>query len=440
VTERTERTAIPSGVRVYPPAEAAQRRAVEEAILSVFRRWGFREVITPNFEYLEVFTAGAEPETAGGGALDQMEKFVDRRTGRLLALRPDLTPQVARLVATTLRHHPLPLRLCYAASVVRYAEAQAARNREFVQLGVELIGLDRPEADAEMVAMAVEGCQAVGLVEFQIDVGQVEYLRGLLKALAAPPAAAARVVSAVRRKDAVGLELLLEETPGPDAVKAALAALPTLYGGPEILHRAAALAAGVPRCQEAIANLREVYEVLAQYELADRVIIDLGEARALEYHNGVVFATFVKGLGFPLSSGGRYDRLLGQFGYPCPATGFAFELERILLALQAEGRVPEDRGPDFLIIDFSPDKRQALRLARILRGQGYAVARDIIRRPLEGSLEYCRTAGVARAIILGDPGAPPGTLRVRHVATGAEVRHEVAEFCERVGRGERPWA
>lgn len=434
----TERTAIPKGVRVYPPAEAAQRRAVEEAILSVFRRWGFREVITPTFEYLEIFTAGAGARSAGDPA-DQIDKFVDRQTGRLLALRSDLTPQVARLVATTLRQHPLPLRLCYAASVFRYDEAQPARQREFVQLGVELIGLDRPEADAEMVAMAVEGCQAVGLSEFQIDVGQVEYFRGLLTALGPPPEAARKLISAVRRKDAVELELLLAGTPGPDAVKAALAALPTLYGGPEILDRAAALAAGVSRCQEALANLRAVYEVLVQYELADRVILDLGEARALEYHNGVAFGTFVKGLGFQISSGGRYDRLLGEFGYPCPATGFAFELEKILMALQAEGRLPEDRGPDVLIIDFNPDKRHALRLARILRGQGYAVARDIIRRGLEGSLDYCRTAGVARAIILGAPGVPPDTLLLRDVATGAEARHDLEGFCARVGRGEAPW-
>ena len=431
-------TAIPRGVRVYPPAEAAQRRAVEEAILSVFRRWGFREVITPTFEYLETFTAGAG--TGGGDAVGVIDKFVDRQTGRLLALRSDLTPQVARLVATTLRHHPLPLRLCYAASVFRYEAEQAARQREFVQVGVELIGLDRPEADAEMVAMSVEACQAVGLGAFQIDVGQVEYFRGLLTALAPPPEAGRQLASAVRRRDAVELELLLAACPGPDAVKEALAAIPSLYGGPEVLERAAALAAGVPRCQEAVANLRAVYDVLVQYELAHRVIIDLGEARALDYHNGVAFGTFVKGLGFQLSSGGRYDRLLGQFGYPCPATGFAFDLDKVLQALQAEGRVPEDRGPDVLIIDFNADKRHALRLARALRARGYAVARDIIRRDLEGSLEYCRTASVARAIILGAPGVPGGQAIVRHVATGAEERHGLETLLDRVGRGERPWA
>src|SRR5574341_2266465 len=170
------RTAIPKGVRVFTPEETAQRRAVEGRLLSVFERWGFREIITPTFEYLEVFE-----QPTGENADDQIFKFVDRQTGRLLALRVDITPQVARLVATTLRHAPLPLRLAYAATVFRYHEPRAGRLREFEQVGVELIGLDLPEADAEMIAMAVEGCQAVGLRAFQIDVGQVEVVRGLLK-------------------------------------------------------------------------------------------------------------------------------------------------------------------------------------------------------------------------------------------------------------------
>ncbi|MBI2000362.1 MAG: ATP phosphoribosyltransferase regulatory subunit, partial [candidate division NC10 bacterium] len=177
------RTAIPKGVRVFTPEETAQLRAIQAKLVSVFQRWGFREIITPTFEYLEVFE-----QPTGEDADDQVFKFVDRQTGRLLALRVDITPQVARLVATTLRHAPLPLRLAYAASVFRYHEPRAGRQREFEQIGVELIGLDPPEADAEMIAMAVEGCQAVGLRAFQIDVGQVEVVRGLLNALQPAPA------------------------------------------------------------------------------------------------------------------------------------------------------------------------------------------------------------------------------------------------------------
>src|ERR1700675_2944677 len=200
------RTAIPKGVRVFPPEEAALRRWAERRILSVFERWGFQEVITPTFGYLEVFSG--DSGEAGG---EKIFKFVDRQTAFLLALRYAPTPQVARLVATTLRHRPLPLRLSYATNIFRYEAPQAGRQREFVQLGVELIGLERPEADAEMVAMAVEGCQALGLQRFQIDVGQVGYVRGLVDALQVGAEVRRQLVSAIGRKDAFELELVLRE-------------------------------------------------------------------------------------------------------------------------------------------------------------------------------------------------------------------------------------
>ncbi len=427
------RTAIPKGVRVIPPDETALRRWAEGRILSVFERWGFREVITPTFEYLEVFS-----EDSGEEGGEKILKFVDRQTGRLLALRYDPTPQVARMVATSLRHRPLPLRLSYATNVFRYEAPQAGRQREFVQLGVELIGLERPEADAEMVAMAVEVCQAVGLRRFQIDVGQVEYVRGLVDALQVGPERRRRLVSAIGRKDAFELELLLRELNANPEVTQSVLDLPTLYGGKEILVRARRQARN-RRSQEALANLDQVYEILEHYGLADQVIIDLGEARAFEYHTGVTFAAFALGLGSEISRGGRYDNLIGRFGYPCPATGFAFELENVLLAVAAEGSPPAVAGPAFLIIDFNPDKQHALRVARTLRERGYSVARDIIKRDLEGSLDYAKASGIVRAIVLGRPGVPQDDLIIRGVASGAEERVPIGQFCAEVERGERRW-
>jgi len=425
------RIAIPKGVRVYPPEEAERRRAVEERILTVFKRWGFREVITPTFEYLEVFTKNGEEEG------DRVFKFIDRQTGRLLALRYDLTPQVARMVATTMRHRPLPLRLAYAGSVFRYEEPHAGRQREFVQLGVELIGLDRPEADAEMIAMAVEGCQAVGLGHFQIDVGQVEFLRGLLDEL--PDRDGKRqVISALRRKDALELELCLQKLRVPETTQEVLLQLPSLYGGKEVLERAAKLT-GNHRSQEALENLRQVLEVLETYGLLERIIVDLGEVHALDYYTGVVFGVFSKGLGYQLAGGGRYDQLIGTFGYPCPATGFAFELEKLLLAMEAEGIVPELKGPSFLIIDFNPDKRRALRIARLLREQGYSVARDIIRRDLDGSLRYAEAERIRWAIILGGDGVGPEELIVREVASGKEEVYPVEGFCHGIESERLRW-
>jgi len=427
------RTAIPKGVRAFTPEETAQRRAVEARLLSVFQRWGFREILTPTFEYLEVF----EPPT-GEDASDQIFKFVDRQTGRLLALRVDITSQVARLVATTLRQAPLPLRLAYAATVFRYHEPRAGRQREFEQIGVELIGLDLAEADAEMIAMAVEGCQAVGLPAFQIDVGQVEVVRGLLNALAPPAELRRRLISAIRRKDAPELDLLLAEVQADPGLLQAIRALPKLYGRREILDEAARLPFP-PASQAALANLAEVVTILENYGLAEHVILDLAETHDFEYYSGVVFGAFARGLGYQLASGGRYDHLIGQFGYPCPATGFCFDLERVIAALAAAESLPAVSGPDVLLIDFSPDKRAAHRLARLLRDRGFAVARDIIKRDLAGSLDYARASAIRRAVILGSAEQPPETVLIHDLNAGTRRILPLEAFVQTIARGDSPW-
>jgi ATP phosphoribosyltransferase regulatory subunit len=427
------RTTIPKGVRVFTPAETAQRRTVEDKLLSVFQRWGFREIVTPTFEYLEVFE-----QPTGEAADDQIFKFVDRQTGRLLALRVDLTPQVARMVATTLRQAPLPLRLAYSATVFRYHEPRAGRQREFEQIGVELIGLDLPEADAELIAMAVEGCQAVGLPAFQIDVGQVEVVRGLLNALQPPGTLRSRLVSAIRRKDPLELEHLLADIPADPGLKEAIASLPRLYGGREILDRAAALALP-PASRAALANLAEVVTILENYGLAQHVILDLAEAHAFEYYTGVVFGAFARGLGYQLASGGRYDHLIGQFDYPCPAVGFSFDLERVMGSLAQAQALPEIAGPDVLLIDFSPDKSAAHRLARLLRDRGLSVARDIIKRPLAGSLAYAKESAIRRAVILGLEEQSPEMVVICDLATGARHTVSLPTLMAAATRGEPLW-
>jgi ATP phosphoribosyltransferase regulatory subunit len=426
-------TTIPQGVRVFPPEETARLRRVEHQILSVFERWGFREVITPTFEYLEVFAA-----EAGGDFAGKLLKFVDRQTGRLLALRADLTPQIARMVATTLRHRPLPLRLAYSGAVFRSEEARAARQREFSQIGVELVGLDLPEADAEMIAMAAEACRDLGLQHYQIDIGQVEYLKGLLDALELPEAPRAALVGAISRKDAMELERLLHAARGRDRVKAAILALPTLYGDPGVFAQAERHAC-TDRARRALDNLRQVHEFLAKYDLADHVVIDLTEVRAFDYYTGPLFGVFVRGLGFPLGGGGRYDHLIGQFGYPCPATGFALDLEKVVRAVEAAGAARPPSGPDFLLIEFRPDKQRALAVAQALRDRGYRVARDIIKRELAGSLEYAKAHGIRRALILGAPGLEPDELVLREVGAEREERHRVEAFCRAVAAGTLAW-
>jgi ATP phosphoribosyltransferase regulatory subunit len=413
---------LPKGVKIYLPDEAATKRVVEERLLGVFRRWGYREVVTPTYEYFDVLSKGTDHELQEG-----MFKMVDRESGRLLALRADITPQIARIVATRLRDEPKPLRLSYVTNVFRFDEPQVGRYREFYQAGVELVGLPNPEGDAEMIAMTVEGLRALGLSEFQIDVGQTAFFGGILEDLGADPETARGLRSALARKDVSALERRVADLGAPAAASELLLALPALYGRGDVLDRAEALVKNA-RSEAALANLAEVYRLLRVYGLADSVLLDLGEVRGFDYYSGVHFEAYVSGLGAPLVGGGRYDQMLAHFGYDCPATGFAFEVGRALLALESQGAGPALAGPDFFIIDFTPDKTRALALARRYRDLGAAVARDIIIRGLEESLAYARQQRARWVLAIGGPERQPDEVRVLDLQGGGERIIAVAEL------------
>ena len=413
---------LPKGVKIYLPDEAATKRVVEERLLGVFRRWGYREVVTPTYEYFDVLSKGTDHELQEG-----MFKMVDRESGRLLALRADITPQIARIVATRLRDEPKPLRLSYVTNVFRFDEPQVGRYREFYQAGVELVGLPNPEGDAEMIAMTVEGLRALGLSEFQIDVGQTAFFGGILEDLGADPETARGLRSALARKDVSALERRVADLGAPAAASELLLALPALYGRGDVLDRAEALVKNA-RSEAALANLAEVYRLLRVYGLADSVLLDLGEVRGFDYYSGVHFEAYVSGLGAPLVGGGRYDQMLAHFGYDCPATGFAFEVGRALLALESQGAGPALAGPDFFIIDFTPDKTRALALARRYRDLGAAVARDIIIRGLEESLAYARQQRARWVLAIGGPERQPDEVRVLDLQGGGERIIAVTEL------------
>ncbi|MCI0546088.1 MAG: ATP phosphoribosyltransferase regulatory subunit [Candidatus Rokubacteria bacterium] len=424
---RPHQTQLPKGVKLYLPDEAAQKRLVEERLLGVFRRWGYREVVTPSYEYFDVLSLGTDQDLQ-----ERMFKMVDRETGRLLALRADITPQIARIVATRMREEPKPLRLAYLTCVFRYDEPQVGRYREFYQAGVELVGLPNPEGDAEMIAMTVEALRALDLERFQLDVGQTDFLRGILDDLPADETVARELRAALGRKDIAALERLVGELGAPAAVADLLLALPALYGRGDVLERAERLVQN-RRSEAALENLAEVYRLLRVYGLAESVLLDLGEVRGFDYYSGVHFEAYVGGLGAPIAGGGRYDHMLGRFGYECPATGFAFEVGRALLAMESQAVMPAPPGPAFFIIDFTPDKAGALGLARRLRDLGADVARDIISRGLDDSLAYARQQRMRWALVIGAPRgveapAAADTVRVIELETGAEATHAIAEL------------
>lgn len=279
-------TRLPTGVKDFLPVKAAKLDYLQNTLRSIYRSWGFRPVAPAVLEDLAVLELGL-----GADLREKTFRFDDRQTGRLVAFPPDITPQVARIAATRMREMPLPFRLCYNGRVLRHTEQRLGKDREIFQSGVELIGLGGPEADAEMIAMAVKCLQAVGAADFTIDIGQVEFLRGILDDLPLDAVQSRAVRKAIAAKDSCGLQLLLKELPLTDQQRAELLVLPKLYGGREILNQAR-LAISNPASQRALDNLEKVLEVLSVYGVDEHITLDLGEMRGFDYHSGLIFQGF----------------------------------------------------------------------------------------------------------------------------------------------------
>ena len=413
-------TQLPKGARIYLPDEAARKRHVEQSLLGVFERWGYREIVTPTFEYLDVLSTGTDEAVQA-----IMFTVVDRETGRVLALRGDITPQIARIVATRMRDEPKPLRLAYLTNVFRYDEPHVSQYRELYQAGVELIGLEKPEAEVETIAMTVEGLHALGLHRFQLDLCHLDFFRGLLDEIRSD-AIAKDLRAALARKDTATLDKLVADAAPRSAVGEALLALPTLVGGEDVLDRAAALSRSA-RSARALENLAEVYRLLKIYGLGESVLLDLGEVRGFDYYSGLYFETYVSGFGASIARGGRYDHMLGRFGYDCPAVGFAFDVGRALSVMAAQGVDVPLAGPDFFIIDFTREKTAALSLARRLRDRGASVSRDIVSRGLDESLAYAKAHRARIALVVGGDGTAAGELRAIDLIAGGDRVLPVAD-------------
>lgn len=413
MTSLSPEIALPRGVSDFLPDAAAKIGYIEARIRRVFELWGFRRVITPKLEYEDVLSLGM-----GDGLKGKTYRFDDRQSGRLLAFPPDITPQIARIVATRLTGWPLPHRISYSGRVLRQTEVQAGRSREIFQSGVELIGLDSPEADAEMVAMAVEALQGLGFDDFKIDMGQVEFCRGIMAAsgLNGPPLL--ELQQAVARKDSSAVAKIITDNDIPEGLCAEIAALPRLFGGREVLDEARRVVTN-SRSLAALDNLSQVLDILDIHGVSDHLTIDLGETRGLDYHTGITFEGFVTGLGEPVCSGGRYDNLTGRYGFQAPATGFTFNVLSLLQALQKRPELEASTARDFLLFNCLEGRREVLEVAHLLRSHGYTAARDIIRREYDLSLEYARRMNIRCMLVIND--TADGGYRAVRIRDGRSI-------------------
>lgn len=370
---------IPYGTRDFLPCEAKQKRVIESSLAQLFTCWGYDEIVTPTFEYLETLAVGVDDK-----ALPNMFKFFDKNN-KTLALRSDMTTPLARVAATRLRETETPLRLFYLTNVFRYEQAQAGRQCEFYQAGAELMGVPGPGADAEMVALAVEAMLDTGLQDFQISLGQVEFIHGIMEEHDLTPQQGWEIKQCMLRRDLVGLEEMLAKSGLSKTGQKILQQIPLMHGREDMLEKTYQLVNN-PASKNALDNLAEIYSLLKSYGVEKYVNFDLGILRDLDYYTGMVFEGYTPGLGFPLCGGGRYDNLVSSFGVQCPATGFALGIERVLLAMERQG-IGVACAPKNIYIGWDGESLpDAIRQAAELRKAGKTVELALLPQSREEAI------------------------------------------------------
>jgi len=379
----TQPIRLPSGVRDFLPRAAARRRELADHVLGVFEAWGYQRVITPVFEHAEVLERGL-----GAGARAAAIRFVEPGTGEIVALRPDITPQVARLVATRLAEVEGPIRLCYEGAVTRLAGELG--QRELLQAGIELIDAPEPDGDAEVLAVAAAALAAAELPQTHLDVGHVAPARHVLDA-APDREARARLAAALARKDRAGVRAAARALPAE--VVPLAEALAVLWGPADATLERAAQLPWPDDVRAALARLGAVLAAVA--ELSDppapALTIDLGDLRGFDYYTGVRFAGYAGGAPDAVLRGGRYDELIGRYGRAARATGFAIDLEAVAEAQRVVGLAAPPAA-----LGVAVHGRGAARLARSLRARGLrAVTASTPPTP-----SWLRGAGLDAAVVI----------------------------------------
>ncbi len=313
----------PEGFKDLLPREAAIKRQSEHALSRLFAAWGYREVVPSTVEYSDIFTAGMKADFE-----EKMYRFSDDR-GRTLVLRPDLTLPLARMAAH-MQEEPLPLRFFYQGSIFRYLPSKAGRQREFFQMGVELLGHRGAPADAELLALAAASLKALGIRDAKICLGNLGFVNSYLEKTGVTAEQGDRIKKYLGEKDLVGLETYVDGLSLSRQAREDILGLTRLKGGREVLTEAAGWV-------QQVEDMQELFTILDSYGVTGDILVDLGLVRGLDYYTGIVFDVYTGRLGSPLGGGGRYDRLLASFGRDLPAVGFAFNMDNVLLLLSRQG-------------------------------------------------------------------------------------------------------
>lgn len=353
----------PEGVRDIYNEECEKKLELQDRLHKALKRHGYHSIQTPTFEFFDIF--GKEVGTIPSS---ELYKFFDRE-GNTLVLRPDITPSIARSAAKYFMDEDMPIRLSYMGNTFINNHSYQGRLKESTQLGAELIGDDTVDADAEMIAMAIDALKSSGLKDFQISVGHVEFFRGLMEAAGLSEEQEEVIRELIANKNFFGVEEEISDCSMNQNLKELFGMLGTIYDNAVSFEEAKTYAADYPRVYKAIRRLEDLDAVLKIYGVDKYVTYEFGMLSSYHYYTGVIFAGYTYGSGEPIVKGGRYDKLLTYFGKDAASIGFAIVVDQLMAAISRQ-KIEITVKHDNQLIVYKPEyRREAVEKAIALRAK-----------------------------------------------------------------------
>jgi len=404
---------IPRGTRDFTSEEMQKRRYVENSMKSTFQTFGYREIQTPMFETLKLFTA-----KSGEGIIEEIYNFTDKGS-RELALRPELTAPVMRMYVDKLQMEPKPLKLFYFGSCFRYDRPQKGRYREFTQAGCEIIGADTPEAYAELIAMAYTVLENVGLKNIQLNVGNLNVLSSMFNMLKLPKGKQKYLVPLIDKSQFEDvLSALQDFGVNPKDASSFLEVLET-----SDIKKILEYVKNDESAKEELLKLEKILDLLKKSFGIKNIKLKMSIVRGLDYYKGVVFEIDAPNLGAEkqLCGGGAYELIELFGGRESPTAGFAIGFDRTILALETEKYSFPTLELDVFVIPINEEMmNKALEITQDLRKQGIKTDLDLLSRGIGRSLKYASSINAKKVIIVGPKELEQDSVTLRNMETGKQ--------------------
>ena len=404
---------IPRGTRDFTPEEMQKRKYVEEKMRIAFQHFGYKEVQTPTFETIELFTA-----KSGEAIIDELYFFKDKG-GRDLALRPELTAPVIRFYVEKLQMEPKPLKLFYFGNCFRYDRPQKGRYREFMQAGCELIGTDTPEAYAELISLAYTILKNVGLKDLKLNIGNLSVLTSIFKGFNISKDQQIKLIPLIDKLMFDDIILFLKDSGISENDAQKFTEILQQSDSNVILN----LIDKDEQSKNEMMKLIQILDLLKNNFDIKTSEIKMSIVRGLDYYKGVVFEIDAPGLGAEkqLCGGGAYELIPLFGGRETPTSGFAIGFDRTILALEVEKYKFPSQNLDFYVIPVDEKMSiKSLEITRNLRKQGLSVDMDLLNRGISKSLKYASSINVDKIIIVGQKELINESVTVRDMKTGKQ--------------------